>query len=77
MKHGSLSNKIKYSTIYEYLGMSEKTESGDTSKTWKTETARVRSAAVKMLEYWKSADFIRGYSTYKKGNTIEGVEVQI
>ncbi len=72
MKHGSLSNKIKYSTIYEYLEMNE-----ETSKSWKTETARVRTAAAKMLEYWKSENFISGYSTYKKGKTVEGVAVQI
>lgn len=72
MEKGSLSRKIKYSTIFERLGMNEKETTN-----WKIKTSRIRSTTMKMLDYWKTKGFIKSYRPYKKGNTIEGLEITI
>lgn len=68
MKGGALNNKnIKYSTIYE--------EAGVTVPEIRRDKLRDRESIKTMLDYWKQEGFIKDYSEYKEGKSIEGVTI--
>lgn len=69
MKKGHRNNyKILYSTIYSECGLEEPTD--------RTIKSRDRETIKKMLDYWKSHSYIKGYKDSKDGNKITGIEIE-
>ena len=69
MKKGHRNNyKILYSTIYSECGLEEPTD--------RTIKSRDRETIKKMLDYWKSHSYIKGYKDSKDSNKITGIEIE-
>lgn len=68
IKGGNENKKVSYETIYKEVGIGESQN--------KTEKKRVRDATEAILGEWVRKGFITGYTTYKKGKTIAGVEIR-
>ena len=64
IKGGNSINSISYDTLFKISGA-----------TTRTEKARVRSDARKILDHWKSIQYIKGYTEKKKGNAISGISL--
>ena len=60
------SKTILYSTMFEELELTDMS---------KTERKRVRDYMLEVLEYWKSKDFIKGYSEQTQGKNKTGIEI--
>ena len=61
-----ISNRVRFETVFD------RAELGELSK---KETARYRKYVTRCLDAWKGEGWIRGYSEYKDGRRIEGVEI--
>lgn len=62
-------NKIRYSSIYEHMGISGSTD------TVRQKKYRARGYALKTMEYWKEQGYIRGFSEYGDKTNAEGIQV--
>lgn len=60
------SKTILYSTMYEELGLTDLS---------RAERQRIRNYCLEVLEYWKSKDFIKGYSEQIQGKKKTGIEI--
>jgi hypothetical protein len=63
-----LSNKIKFSSIIELLGLENAT---------KQKKAKIRERTEKLLGHYIKINYIKAYNTYMQGRTIEGIEIKI
>lgn len=70
--HSNLSNVILYDTLYKYLGLEAKTPNA-----LRQRKLEVREKVKKILQYWVSIKFIKGFSDVIEGKTITGVMVYV
>lgn len=61
-------NKILYSSIYEELGLENPTNK---------KTHSVRTHTKSLLEFWLEEKYIKGFSEYKEGKSIKGIEIKL
>lgn len=72
MKHSAkLTNKIKYSTIFNEINEQEERDFSRNAR------KRLRNDVSKCLAYWKSKGEIADYEEYMIGTTVEGVEITV
>lgn len=62
------SNSILYSSVYRELGAEEAN---------KTRKMRIRNYTREILEYFVEQKYIKGFEEYKKGRSIEGVQLRL
>lgn len=67
-------DRIAYSAIYEVLGIDPDRLTGDAKK---NTPRRVRKNTTALLEHYQKQGYISGFSDYKKGKTVEGVEIRL
>lgn len=60
------SKTILYSTMYDELGLTDLS---------RKEQQKIRNYSLDVLEYWKSKDFIKGYSEQTQGKKKTGIEI--
>lgn len=72
MKSGKLSNTILYDTIYKQLEIKAATDGALRKK-----KSKVREQTKKILDYWKTENFIKYYTENKKGNTVYSISVSL
>lgn len=68
------SNRITYAAIYRELGIDPDKLAGDAKK---NTPRRVRKNTAAILEHFHKEGYISGFSDYKKGKTVEGVEISL
>lgn len=68
----SLSKTIVYETLYNQI---ELTASSDGAL--RKKKAKIRDQVKRILDFWKSEDFIRGYSENKKANEIYSITIKL
>lgn len=61
------SNKILFDSIYQEIGL--------INKPTKQKADKIRTSVKKILDYWKSEKYIKGYNEYKEGRTFRGIEI--
>ena len=73
-KNSLTSNKITYGNIYEELGIDPSKLEGDAKK---NVPRRIRQNTEAILNHVTSEKYIAGYTSYKKGKTVIGIEVSL
>ena len=72
MKSGKLSNSILYETIYKQIEVKAATDGALRKK-----KTKIRDQVKKILDYWKTENFIKDYTENKKGNTVYSISVSL
>lgn len=67
----SLSRTIKYDSLYDYIGITAKTDGALRKK-----KSKIRDHVKKILEFWTEEKFINGYSETKK-RTFESIIINL
>lgn len=67
MKIGAIGRVMLFDTIYQVLGMEEKS---------RTEKKRIRETVKAFLNNWADLKFIKGYNLVIEGRTIRGVSIK-
>jgi hypothetical protein len=68
------SKKITFSGVYAELDITQESLS---AQSYKDKTKKMRKHVETLLDELKRQKYIKGYERYKKGNTIEGVDIKL
>lgn len=71
-KNSKMNNIIRYDTLYEYLGLD-----APNATSLRDKKRDVRGKVHAILEAWKKAGIILGFTEHKEGNTIAKIELHL